>query len=142
MNHINNYLGVEQVRLGNRLKLKFNISEDALKMQILPFVLLPLIENAVKHGIQDQILGGTIYLDIQNEMEYLRIMVRNSFEQKTTDKNRQGNGLQTLQQRLDAMYKGRASFKTSRQNGEFIVNMLLPVSIDTKSIPESNSSSE
>jgi hypothetical protein len=74
-------------------------------------------------------------------MEYLRIMVRNSFEQKTTDKNRQGNGLQTLQQRLDAMYKGRASFKTSRQNGEFIVNMLLPVSIDTKSIPESNSSS-
>ena len=126
LDHINNYLGVEQVRLGNRLKLKFNISDNALKIKILPFALLPLIENAVKHGIQEQILGGTIFVDVQVDQNNLRIVIRNPFEQKIDQAKHEGHGLKTLQQRLDVVYKGKASILTNKQNGKFNVTMNLP----------------
>lgn len=126
LDHINNYLGVEQVRLGNRLKLKFTISDDTLKVQILPFILLPLIENAIKHGIQEQILGGTVFMEVKKEQHNLRIMVRNAFEEKTMDKKSKGHGLETLQQRLITAYKGRANLSASKRNGEFIVTLNLP----------------
>ena len=126
LNHINNYLGVEQVRLGNRLKLKFNISEDTLKIKILPFVLLPLIENAIKHGIQEQILGGTIFIDVHNDQDNFQIVVRNPFEQKAINEKSEGHGLKTLQQRLDAVYKGKANLITNKQNGKFCVTINLP----------------
>ncbi|HEM49231.1 MAG TPA: hypothetical protein ENO27_03375, partial [Caldithrix sp.] len=121
LNHIKNYLGVEQVRLGNRLQLKFNIADDVLKIKILPFALLPLIENAVKHGIQEQILGGTIYIEIQLEHNRLRVTVRNPFEQKSKSSKNEGHGLKTLQQRLDAVYKGKATILKNAQNGKFSI---------------------
>ncbi len=125
LNHIKNYLGVEQVRLGNRLK-----SDDALKIKILPFALLPLIENAVKHGIQEQVLGGTIFMDVQVEQDNLRVMVRNPFEQKPNHSKSEGHGLKILQQRLDAVYKGKANILTNTQNGKFSVTINLPADID------------
>ena len=129
LNHINNYLGVEQVRLGNRLKLKFNITDETLKIKILPFALLPLIENAIKHGIQEQILGGTIYIEIQLERDNLRVMVRNPFEHKAKSAKSEGHGLKTLQQRLDAVYRGKANILTNTQNGKFTITMNLPIEI-------------
>ena len=129
LNHINNYLGVEQVRLGNRLKLKFNITDETLKIKILPFALLPLIENAIKHGIQEQILGGTIYIEIQLERDNLRVMVRNPFELKAKSAKSEGHGLKTLQQRLDAVYRGKANILTNTQNGKFTITMNLPIEI-------------
>jgi sensor histidine kinase YesM len=130
MNHIKNYLGVEQVRLGNRLKLKFNISNDALKIKILPFALLPLIENAVKHGIQERVLGGTISMEVHIDQDILRIVVRNPFEQKSVKPKSEGHGLKTLQHRLDAVYKGKANIFTNTQNGKFSVTVTLPTNID------------
>jgi two-component system LytT family sensor kinase len=130
LNHINNYLGVEQVRLGNRLKLKFNITDETLKIKILPFALLPLIENAIKHGIQEQILGGTIYIEIQLERDNLRVMVRNPFEHKAKSAKSEGHGLKTLQQRLDAVYRGKANILTNTQNGKFTITMNLPIDME------------
>ncbi|MEJ2544594.1 MAG: histidine kinase [Calditrichaceae bacterium] len=130
LNHINNYLGVEQVRLGNRLKLKFNISDETLKIKILPFALLPLIENAVKHGIQEKVLGGTISIDVQVDHDLLRIVVRNPFEQKSAKSKSEGHGLKTLQQRLDAIYKGKANIFTSTQNSKFSVTINLPMDME------------
>ncbi len=130
MNHIKNYLDVEQVRLGNRLKLKFSISNNALKIKILPFALLPLIENAVKHGIQEQVLGGTISMEVQIDQDILRIVVRNPYEQKSVKPKSEGYGLKTLQQRLEAVYKGKANIFIKAQNGKFNVTLNLPINID------------
>lgn len=135
LNHIKNYLGVEQVRLGNRLKLKFDISDDTLKIKILPFALLPLIENAVKHGIQEQVLGGTIFMDVHIEHDKLHVTVRNPFEKMISKSRTEGHGLKTLQQRLDAVYKDQANIFTNSQNGQFSVSLNLPLVAE---IPDDN----
>ena len=52
LDHINNYLSVEKMRLGHRLQTNFELDDSLLNEQILSFSLQPLIENAIKHGIE------------------------------------------------------------------------------------------
>jgi LytS/YehU family sensor histidine kinase len=126
LEHINNYLGVEQIRLGNRLKLDFDVSDDVLDQKILPFTLLPLIENAVKHGIQEHILGGTISLETKNAGEHLFIKVTNPCDSELPVNNRGGHGLRVLKERLNTSYKNAAEINTGRQNGNYVVRLYLP----------------
>lgn len=127
LEHIQNYLGVEQIRLGSRLKLDFNIADEVLDIKILPFTLLPLIENAVKHGIQEQVLGGTIALEAQNAGEHLFIKVSNPCDTDSADKKREGHGLRVLKERLNAVYKQAAEINTGRQNENYVVRLYLPL---------------
>jgi len=127
LEHIRNYLGVEQIRLGNRLNLNFDVAEEVLENKILPFTLLPLVENAVKHGIQEQVLGGTITLEAQNAGEHLFIKVANPCDAEPAVDKREGHGLRVLKERLDTAYKQTAEINTGKQNGNYVVRLYLPL---------------
>lgn len=62
------YLYVEKTRFGNRLKVEYDIDET-LDIPIPPLILQPLVENAVKHGLMDNISGGTVTISIKRQAQ-------------------------------------------------------------------------
>ena len=57
---VKDYLALEQMRFEERLKIEFDIDEDTLQQQVPPMMLQTLVENAIKHGISKQVLGGVV----------------------------------------------------------------------------------
>lgn len=62
------YLYVEKTRFGERLKVEYDIDET-LDIPIPPLILQPLVENAVKHGLMDNISGGTVTISIKRQAQ-------------------------------------------------------------------------
>ncbi len=56
------YLEIEQLRFGERLKVKIEVPNSLLEAQVPTFVLQPLVENAIKHGLSERATGGTIHI--------------------------------------------------------------------------------
>jgi LytS/YehU family sensor histidine kinase len=72
---IQNYLALEQERFTDRLRVIYSVDKAALHSCVPPFLLQPLIENALKHGIGKSIEGGTLELQVRvaNQKTYFEI---------------------------------------------------------------------
>jgi sensor histidine kinase YesM len=57
---IQSYLDINKIRMGDRLNVKIGIPEDLYNIPFPPMLIQPLVENAVKHGIEPKVNGGTI----------------------------------------------------------------------------------
>jgi two-component system LytT family sensor kinase len=128
LDHINNYLGIESVRLGERLHLQFDIDETVLDANILPLTLLPLVENAVKHGIGQCIEGGTISITIKNipEKDSINITITNPFDEPSRPMKGEGMGLKTLKQRIDTFHAGHGRLQSWKDGHTFTVELEFP----------------
>ena len=102
------YLAIEQTRLGNRLRVEFDIAPDSLDASIPSMLLQPLIENAVLHGVGRLKQGGVITIQTAAEDNRLRIVVTNSGPLHNADadreENRRGIGLANTRERLRRLY--------------------------------------
>jgi hypothetical protein len=103
-----NYLGVEQVRFGGRLRVEQQIAPDCEVGLVPPLLLQPLVENAVKHGIASMVDGGTIRLEAWRVENAMHISVENPFDAEGAAASRNGLGLQIVKRRLLARYGDRA----------------------------------
>lgn len=126
LEHVRNYLSIEKIRLGNRLNVDYQIDSQATQSPILPFALLPLIENAVKYGIEPSLLGGTIGVYVQSTNGWINILIKNPLEQETMEREGAGLGLSTLQKRIRAYYGGEARLQTKRTENVFTAQLYLP----------------
>jgi two-component system sensor histidine kinase AlgZ len=120
------YLGIEQLRLGDRLVVAWDI-EPAARDQLMPsLVLQPLVENAVYHGISRLPDGGTV--SVRVEVEGRRVMA--SVENPVPDRERSGGGhqmaLANIEQRLQALYGGEGRLTVARPGGLFRVELSYP----------------
>lgn len=120
------YLNVEALRLGERLKLDWQISKLSKKVKIPPLTLQPLFENAIYHGIQPRIEGGTITLTCEEKNNSLSIMISNPLAEK--DNNHDGNhiALDNIRSRIQAIFGDHAILKTSTYNNIFTVTLRIP----------------
>lgn len=132
LEHIQDYLDLEQTRLGDRLQLNFKIDKHLKKMQLPPFTLLPVIENAVKHGIEQSVQGGVISLTVREENEKLFCLVTNPCPQSVPESKRNGFGLRALSKRLDAAYDSTITLNKQKNGQIFALSFYLPM------IPESS----
>jgi len=102
---LDNYISLEKLRYGKELSVKSSISEDLVSLRIAPLILLPLAENAFKHGqkANDGCLHLTILLTV--EQTQLKVVLGNSFQSSLPRaKSHGGIGLQNLRERLDLLY--------------------------------------
>jgi signal transduction histidine kinase len=132
-NFARTYLQLEQRRLGPRLRVNAEISEQALECAVPPFLLQPLVENAVKHGIAPRHGGGTLTVRALVRGEQLEIEVRDDGEGTSPARLESGGvGLRSVREQLRARYNGRSAFAvhTSPGNG-FSVQVVLPAEQDT-----------
>jgi len=123
------YLGLEKIRLGDRLQVALRADQAALDQAVPTFSLQPLVENAVRHGIAPRAAGGRISIDARIEDDALRLEVRDDGDGggTVTPEAEGGMGLRILRDRLDVLYRGRARMTAGpREEGGYRVVLILP----------------
>lgn len=122
---VGSYLALEELRLGERLRLELHADEAALDVAIPPFALQPLVENAITHAIAPRGGGGRLVLRASRTGDRLQIEVEDDgpgvSEAAVLASPRLG--LRLLRDRLAALYSGEArlAFETARGGGLRVV---------------------
>jgi len=108
------YLDVEKVRFADRLVYSIEITDELKEMKIPRFIIQPLAENAVKHGISKSIEEGEIKIKVQKEKKDILITVADSGKEFPRDLI-PGFGLQSIYDKLEILYgdKFELSFTNS-----------------------------
>lgn len=125
MDLVSNLIELNKMRYDFPIKIKQSINPELLEVEIPPFIILPLIENAFKHGdMQHQ--PEAIKLFIEKEKEELSIVVENRKSANLSDEV-SGIGLDNIRKRLELIYPHRHSYKVIESEGKFEVNIKLPL---------------
>jgi sensor histidine kinase YesM len=126
------YLDIEQVRFGTRLSVTMSIDPELLDARVPNFLLQPLVENAVRHGIAPHPRPGRIVVDASRHADRLRIRIGDSGDgvaaHYLTLLN-QGVGLSNTRARLEHLYGANHSFVFSNDGG-FCVTIEIPCVVD------------
>lgn len=122
---IQNYIMLERMRYGDRLDMSVMINGDVGKYQIAPFLLLPFMENAFKHGTSKQLDQCWISMNLTLEGPVMYFKLVNSVEQENTEQIAKvgGLGLTNAKKRLELLYKHDYIFETKRLEDVFVVDI-------------------
>ena len=120
------YLEVERVRFGDRLRFEEQIEPLCESCQVAPLLLLPLIENAVKHGVAGLLEGGTIRIAASRSGSDVAIAIENAFDPETPPRTGAGLGLEHVRKRLHARYGDAASLDAAAGEGRYRVVLRFP----------------
>lgn len=126
------YLAIEQLRLGERLKIEERVDPEALECAVLAFTIQPLVENAVRHGIAANPGGGTVRIEATVDDDRLTIVVADNGMGATESVHNQrasrGVGIRSVQQRLSTRYGPAAALRIDTAEGHgFSASITLPV---------------
>ena len=120
------YLEIESLRFGTRLDIRWNIAaSDALlaSTRMPSLSVQPLVENAIRHGIESSNRGGTISIDVTTARDEVLVTVRNPLPDRPGLATGHGIGLAAVRARLEALPAGAGALETSTQDGEFIARL-------------------
>jgi two-component system, LytTR family, sensor histidine kinase AlgZ len=119
------YLGIEQTRLGERMRVTWQLPEVLPDLQIPALTLQPLLENAVYHGVQPLLSGGDIDITLIRQGSWWVLSVGNSRQQGTADK---GNGiaLVNIRARLGALFGEAARLEITEQPDRYLAQLMIP----------------
>jgi sensor histidine kinase YesM len=123
---VDRYLGIEQVRFGDRLRIERAVEPAAAACHVPPLLLQPLVENAIKHGIQDCVAGGVIRIEAKRAGEALRVSVENPVDPDAPLRRGEGVGLENVRRRLEVFGARESQLTASRQGDVFRVLLTLP----------------
>lgn len=121
------YLGIEQLRLGDRLALDWTVDDSLSDVPMPGLLLQPLVENAVYHGVAQLPQGGTIRIAVAQVGELLQVSIENPVP--ATPSHTQGNhmALANIEQRLQGLFGEDASLATVLDEERFRVILQYPV---------------
>ncbi len=107
------YLGLMQVRMGPRLTFRLQLPDELRNMTVPPMLLQPLVENAIRHGLEPKVAGGHIDVTATREAGMLQLCVADTGLglDACTDTAGTQLGVANIRERLRALYGARASFK-------------------------------
>jgi PAS domain S-box-containing protein len=123
------YLAIEKVRFTDHLKVVFDIAPDAADAVLPDMVFQPLVENAIKHGMQTSDMPLKLVIRAEINDGYLYISVRNTgrwVEASSAGTGRPPIGLANLRERLEVFYGDDFSFETSVKDGWVKIAIRLP----------------
>lgn len=126
---VRSYLELERVRLGDRLRVTLEADETALDATVPPFSLQPVVENAILHGIAPRASGGSVAVSARRSGGRLTLTVSDDGLGTRTAAVAASPriGLRLLQERLGALYAGRAHLSFDNpESGGFRVCLDLP----------------
>ena len=125
---LNDYIELEKVRYGSRLKTEISIQGDYQNKLIAPLLLIPFVENSFKHGASKMLRHPWIKLQIIVEENTLLFELSNS---KPLEANhyygKNGIGLKNVQKRLAILYPAKHELTISSTADEYTVKMSIPL---------------
>ena len=124
---LQNYLDIARVRFRERLTIDLDIHPNALDAFVPRFLLQPLAENALHHGIEPAEAGGRLEIRVRVHQDTMTVELHDDGVGLSAQRAAHGTGLRNTRQRLAHLYGDAASLEiTSRPTGGTIVRVTLP----------------
>ncbi|MGK0442182.1 MAG: two-component system sensor histidine kinase AlgZ [Pseudohongiellaceae bacterium] len=108
------YARIEQNRLGHRLKVAWQTHEVPQRLAMPCLTLQPLLENAIYHGIQNLVEGGTVSVEAVYDNQWLTVTISNPYNPKQGHHSGNQMAIPNIEHRLKALYGEKASLVTER----------------------------
>jgi len=126
MDHIQAYLDLFQLKSEAPLPIQFEVLGDTSTHKIEPLLLLPLVENAMKHGDLEENSRAFLKISLLVTLDELRFCVENTFNPENAQKDAFGGvGLENVRQRLALNHPGRHQFTVQPEGKVFMVEIKL-----------------
>ena len=131
---VSRYLAVEQIRFGDRLRIRGEIPTDLLDERVPSFALQTLVENAVQHGATPRVAPTELVVSASSDPDELTLVVRNTGDAKPSANGAgSGTGLARLRERLAVLYGGAATLTTRPLvEGGYEAALVVPRSRDAR----------
>lgn len=127
LNIVSDYLAIEKIRFDDRLLVEMNIAPDTLKTNLPPMMLQTLVENSIKHGINNLKNGGTIKINSIVSGQNTIIQIINSGQYKPKQEIL-GLGIENTKERLRILFDEKASFSIKNLDIENVLTeIILPL---------------
>jgi two-component system LytT family sensor kinase len=124
---LRNYAAIEETRFGDRLTIEMNIPPDTRDAMVPNLVLQPLLENAIRHGIEPYARPGHIKVIARRDGEFLRLEVRDNGGGLGNGSIVEGVGLSNTRARLKQLYGVRQTFELANaESGGVVVSATFP----------------
>jgi two-component system sensor histidine kinase AlgZ len=120
------YLAIEQVRYGARLQVAWDVDERVGRARVPPLVLQPLVENAVRHGIEPAVGGGRIWVQAFARRGQAVVMVSNTLADAPSAPGH-GMALQNVRERLRLLHDVAGQCDTWCEDGLFRARVVVPL---------------
>jgi len=123
------YVSIEELRLGERLSVEWDLDDVPMDLRVPPLVLQPLLENAINHGIEPLPDGGTIQVSGKVTDGLLELAISNPIPETGTDVRNAGKRIaqENIRQRLQIALGKQALLETSQHAGHYLVKLRLPM---------------
>jgi len=102
------YLNIYKIRMGERLSFRIDLPASLAAAPFPPLLLQPLVENAIRHGLEPRIEGGELRVAVEDLRDRLRIEVADTGKGMADTGSGGGVGLANVRERLASLYGGRA----------------------------------
>ena len=117
MDFIERYLDIERLRLGDRLQVVIDVPATLGSAMVPTFVLQPLVENAIKHGVSQEREGGVVRISARGEGDALQLVVENDGPAVSGATDGNGVGVANTRGRLERMYGARGTLTLGARAG-------------------------
>lgn len=123
------YLDIEAARFGDRLRVEIDFPDELRSVMVPHFILQPLAENAIKHGVAraKQPVTVTVHAWAAGEVLTLAVTDNAGLLQAQDAANAGGIGLRNVSARLHALFAERAALHTGVREGRFVAEILMPL---------------
>jgi len=120
------YLAIEQLRLGDRLRIAWRLDEMPADALVPALLVQPLVENAVYHGIEPLEGGGEITIEVRKDGQQVSFRLANPY--RAGGEGHAGNrmAIANIRERLQLHFDAEAVMSTAHENGVWEVRIVLP----------------
>jgi len=124
---ITDYIALEKLRYDDSLRINFNYNVEDMKQALPPLLLIPLVENAFKHGVSETRNQPFVDIHLSVNKRQLAFIVKNSTESTPEEGNVKENiGLSNLRRQLELLYK---DYELSVQHGQSLFTAILKINL-------------
>jgi two-component system sensor histidine kinase AlgZ len=120
------YMAIEQVRFGDRLRVQWSVEPSTHAAKLPPLLLQPLVENAVRHGVEPSDTGADVKISAQRRGSVVVIKVTNTVPAGQGEKG-QGVALRNVRDRLNLLHDVQGQFRSGLKQGVYQVRMEVPL---------------
>ena len=126
---LRNYLELLKIRMGDRLQFEFDIDPDLQGASLPPMLLQPIVENAIKHGLEPKVKGGRVGIAARRSGDAMVLTVADNglgFSDHA-DGSGAGVGLANLRERLAVLYDGQATLTVADAAPGTVITITAPL---------------
>jgi len=121
------YLAIEQLRLGERLQVLWEVDPDLLDTPMPSLILQPLVENAVYHGVAQLSAGGTVRISVQRQPYAVLVVVENPAPRTPARTGGHHMALENIRQRLQVLFGSLGQLRIDAAGDRFRVELQYPL---------------